>query len=120
MLKPLPIPSCPWTDVILDFVTSLSISNNYNAILIVIDYLTKKKHYIPCTTDENGTTIEAIAQLLLQNIWKFYGLPLSLTLDRGPLFISGVWKNLYKILSIFVNLSTSFYPETNRQKEIAN
>ncbi len=84
---------------------------------MVVDCLTKKRHYIPCTTDENGITIEASAQ---QNVWKFHDLLSLLTLDRGPQFISGVEKNLCKILSIFANLFTSFYPETDKQDEIAN
>ncbi len=119
-LKPLPIPSRPWTDITLNFVTGLLISNGYNAILIVVDRLTKERHYISCTTDVNGTTTEATAQLLLQNVWKLHGLPSSLTSDRGPQFILGVWKNLCKILDISANLSTSFHPETDGQSEIAN
>ena len=90
LLKPLPIPSCLWTDVTLDFVTGLSISNGYNAILIVVDRLTKERHYIPCTINKNGSTTEATAQLLFQNVWKLHSLLLSLTSDRGPQFISGV------------------------------
>ena len=89
-MKPLPIPTRPWTDVILDFVTRLLPSNGYNAVLMVIDQLTKKKHYIPCTTDKNGTTAETTAYLLLNNVWKLFGLLLSLTSDQGPQFISGV------------------------------
>ena len=119
-MKPLLIPSRPWTNVTLDFVTGLPISNGYNAILMVVDRLTKERHYIPCTIDENGTTTEATAQLLLQNVWKLHGLPLLLTSDRGPQFISGVWKNLCKILGISASLSTSFHPEINGQSEIAN
>ena len=65
LLKPLPIPSRPRTDVTLDFLTGLLISNGYNAILMIVDCLTKKRHYIPCTTDENGITTEATTQLLL-------------------------------------------------------
>ena len=57
--KTLPIPTRSWTDVTLDFVTGLPLSNGYNAVLMVIDRLTKERHYIPCTTDENGTTAEA-------------------------------------------------------------
>ena len=120
MLKLLPILSRPWTDVTLDFVTGLPISNGYNTILMVVDRLTKERHYIPCTMDENGTTTKATAQLLLQNVWKLHGLPSSLTSDRGPQFISGVWKNLCKILGISANLSTSFHPKTDGQSEIAN
>ena len=86
----------------------------------MVDCLTKEKHYIPCTTDENGTTTEATTQLLLQNVWKFHSFPLSVTSDRGPKFILRVWKNLRKILSISASLSTSFHLETNGQNGIAN
>ena len=120
LLKPLPIPTRPWIDVTLDFVIGLPLSNDYNAVLMVIDRLTKERHYIPCTIDKNGTTAEATTYLLLNNIWKLHGLPLSLTSDRGPQFISRVWKNLCKILGIKVNLSTAFHLETDGQSEIAN
>ena len=60
LLKPLPIPSRPWTDVTLDFVTGLPISNGFNTILMVVDCLTKERHYPPCTTDDNGTITKAI------------------------------------------------------------
>ena len=120
LLKPLLIPSRPWTNVTINFVTGLFISNGYNTILMIVDCLTKERHYIRCTTDENGTTTEATTQLLLQNIWKLHGLPSSLTLDRGPQFILGVWKYLCKILGISANLSMSFHPETDGQSEIAN
>ena len=120
LLKPLPIPTRPWTDVTLDFVTGLPHSNGYNAVLMVIDRLTKERHYILCTTDENGTTAEATTYLLLNNVWKLHGLPLSLTLDRGLKFFSRIWKNLCKIFGIKVNLSTAFHPETDGQSENAN
>ena len=87
---------------------------------MVVECLTKERHYIRCTTDKNGTTTETTAQLLLQNVWKLHNLPLSLTSDRGPLFILRVWKNLCKILGISISLFTSFHPETDGQSEITN
>ena len=87
---------------------------------MVIDRLTKEKHYIPYTTDKNGTTAKATTYLFLENVWKLHGLPLSLTWNRGPQFISGVWKNVYKIVGMKVNFSTVFHPETDGQSEIAN
>ena len=113
LLKPLPIPTRPRTDVTLDFVTRLSHSNGFNAVLMVIDRLIKEKHYILCITDENGTTTEAIAYLFLNNVWKLHGLSLSLISNQGFQFISRIWKNLCKIFSIKVNLSTVFYPKTD-------
>lgn len=90
LLKSLILLSCPWPDVIFDFIIGLPISNGYNIILIVVDCLTKKRYYIPYSMYKNGTTIEATIQLLFQNVRKLYGLPLSLTLDRGSQFISRV------------------------------
>ena len=33
-------------------------------MLVVLDYLTKEKHYILCITDKNSNTIESTTQLL--------------------------------------------------------
>ena len=82
--------------------------------------MTKERHYIPCTIDENSIIAEATTYLLLNIVWKLHGLPLSLISDQGPQFISGTWKNLCKILGIKVNLSTAFHPETDGHSEIAN
>lgn len=78
LLKRLLISFYPWTNVILDFVTGLLSSNSYNTVLMVVNQLIKKRHYIPCTTNENSTTVEDTTYLLLNNIWKLYGLLLSL------------------------------------------
>jgi hypothetical protein len=51
VLRPLPVPDGPWTDLSMDFVTGLPESNGYNAILVVVDRLTKMRHLIP-TTEE--------------------------------------------------------------------
>ena len=59
LLKPLPIPFCPWTNITPDFVIGLSVSNSYNAILMVVDHLTKKRHYILYKIDKNGITTKA-------------------------------------------------------------
>lgn len=64
-LKPLSIFFYFWTDVTLDFIVGLPVSNSYNAILIIIDCLTKKRHYILYITDKNDGTIKTTAQLLL-------------------------------------------------------
>lgn len=61
MLKSLPIPFWPWTNIILDFVNELLSSNSYNTVLMVVDQLTKKRYYILYITDKNDTTTKAIA-----------------------------------------------------------
>ena len=68
ILKSLPIPTRPWTNVIPDFLTGLSLSNGYNVVLMVIDQLTKERCYISCATNENGITAKATTYLLFNTM----------------------------------------------------
>ena len=81
LLQPLPVPERPWVDLTIDFVVGLPKSQGYDAVLMVVDRLSKEKHYIPCTEDNNGTNAEATANLFLRHVWCYHGLPISLTSD---------------------------------------
>ena len=91
----------------MDFVVGLSKSQGYDAILMVVDRLSKEKHYIPCTKDNNGTNAEATAGLFLRHVWCYHGFPISLTFDRGPQFALKMWDSLCKLLGIKAKLSTA-------------
>lgn len=120
LLKPLPIPHKPWVDIAMDFVTGLPESEGWNAILMVIDRLSKLRHYIPCRADDSGTSAEATCDMFLRYVWKHHGLPSTVTSDRGPQFVSKFWKTLCEVLNIKAKLSTAFHPETDGQSEVAN
>ena len=50
-LQPLELPTVPWECVSLDFITQLPVSSRHNdAIMVVVDKLTKMVHSIPTTT----------------------------------------------------------------------
>src|SRR3989337_1145002 len=117
LLKPLEIPDHPWNDLSMDFITGLPLSDNYNAILVVVDRLTKMAHFIPCRDD---TTSVELAELYHKNVWKAHGIPKSIVSDRGQLFISSFWKDLTARLKIESRLSTAFHPETDGQTERTN
>ena len=119
-LNPLPVPQRPWTDITMDFVTGLPECELKNAILMVVDRLAKERVYIPCSDQNEEINAKATAKLLLHNVWQRHGLPSSVVSDRGPQFVSAVWKSLCKILRINAKLSTAFHPETDGQSEIAN
>ena len=84
-LQPLPIPSSRWTDISYDFITQLPPSSGHDAILVVIDRLTKMGHFIACDTtiDAEGT-----AALFRKHIWKLHGTPKHTVSDRGSVFNS--------------------------------
>ncbi|KAH0603186.1 uncharacterized protein H6S33_008190, partial [Morchella sextelata] len=117
VLRPLPIPAQPWQEVSMDFVTGLPESEGYDAIMVVVDRLTKMRHLLPCNTTVNS---EDVAQLYLRNIWKLHGLPTHVTSDRGTQFTAKFWKALCKHLDIEARISTAFHPETDGQTERLN
>jgi hypothetical protein len=43
-------------------------SKEYNAILMIINRLTKMHHYISCTAAEEETNAEEIARLLINHV----------------------------------------------------
>lgn len=117
VLRPLPIPDCPWTDLSMDFVTGLPESNGYNAILVVVDRLTKMRHLIPTTEECDAPTP---ADLFVDYVWKLHGLPESIVSDRGTQFTLDFWKSLCSRLEISPRSSTAFHPQTDGQTERIN
>lgn len=83
---------------------------------MIVNRLTKKKHYISCIINENGTVRKATAQLLFLNISKFNGFLSSLFSDRRTWLISQVWQNLGRIFGISINLFIFFYSRTKQIK----
>lgn len=94
----------------MDFVTGLPESEGCNAVLVVVDRLSKQRHYIACKAAEEGTTAEETARMLYRNVWRLHGLPQTIVSDRGPQFVSKVWKKLCQILGIKSKLSTAHHP----------
>jgi len=78
-----------------------------DAILVVCNRLSKIMHFV-VTTEE--ISVEELARLFRDNIWKLYGFPESIVLDRELQFVAEMTKELNKILRIKTKLSTAFYP----------
>jgi len=116
-LMPNSIPEKAWTHISADFITKLPLAQGYDAILVVVDRLTKMAHFVPTT---KRTSAEGLARLFRDNIWKLHGLPDSIISDRGPQFAAGIMKELNHMLGIETKLSTAFHPQTDGQTERMN
>jgi transposase InsO family protein len=101
----------------VDFVVELPESHRYDAIMCVIDSLTKCTHFIPTHTTINA---EGTALLFLKEVWKHHGTPQVVVSDRRPQFIAGFTHELYKLLGIKLALSTAYHPQTDSQTEHIN
>jgi hypothetical protein len=77
--------------ITLDFVMGLPVSHDFDAILVVVDKLTKYGILIPTQKmiDTLGT-----ARLLFHHVVKWFGLPRELVSGRDPRFVSEFWKTL--------------------------
>ena len=121
LLQPLPIPEQRWLDISLDFITGLpKTTKGNNAILNIIDRLSKERHYIACVSGDEGTSTEETLNILIDHVYRLHGAPASIVSDRGPQFISALWKSFNRRLGTQMNLSTAFHPETDGQTERAN
>ena len=88
-----------------------------DAILVVCDRLSKITHFVATT---EGTSVEGLARLFQDNMWKLHGLPKSVVSDRGPQFAVELTKELNRMLGIEMRLSMVFHPQTDRQTEWMN
>jgi len=110
-------PEKPWMHIMADFIIKLPLAQEYDAILIVYDRLTKIAHFVPTT---EKILAEGLARLFRDHVWKPHGLPESIILDRGVQFAANLMRELNQILGIKTKLSTAFHPQIDRQTERTN
>jgi len=116
-LMPNTIPEKLWSHILADFITKLPLAQGYNAVLVVCDCFSKMAHFIAIT---EKTSVEGLTRLFRDHVWKLYGLPESITLDRGVQFAVGIMKKLNNLLGIQMKLSMAYHPQTDGQTERIN
>ncbi|KAL0199895.1 hypothetical protein M9458_003082, partial [Cirrhinus mrigala] len=113
-LVPLPVPNRPWSHLGVDFITDLPPSEGNTCILVIVDRFSKFCRLIPL---QGLPTAWNTAKLLFDQVFRSYGLPEDIVSDRGPQFISRVWKAFFRLLGVTVSLSSGYHPQTNGQTE---
>ena len=71
-LNPLPVPDAPWDMISVDFIVELPESEGKDAIMVVVDSVTKHDHFMDMVTTLSAA---GTAKLYVQHIWKHHGLP---------------------------------------------
>jgi len=66
------------------------------------------------------TSVEGLARLFQDNIWKLHRLPESIIMDRGVQFAAGMMKELNQMLGIDTKLLMAYHPQTDGQTERMN
>nr|KYP43739.1 Retrotransposable element Tf2 [Cajanus cajan] len=117
LLHPLPIPNVIWEDLSLDFIISLPSFSGNIVILVVVDCFSKGAYF--GTLPTHFTTFK-VAQLFFDHVCKHHGVPRSLVFDHDHIFIRKFWRELFKVCSTKLCMSTSYHPESDGQTDVLN
>jgi len=91
----------------VDFVVELPLFSRCDAVMTVVDSVSKQAHFIPTHTT---VTVEGVARLFLHQVWKLHGLLKYVVSDHGPQFVAHFTRELYRLLGIKLVSSTAWYP----------
>ena len=69
-LIPNPVPAGPWEVISMDLITQLPESDGFNAIMVVVDRLTKRAHFFPIM---NEFSAQDLANILYERVWTQHG-----------------------------------------------
>ncbi|GLB45126.1 putative retrotransposable element tf2 155 kda protein type 1-like [Lyophyllum shimeji] len=95
----LPIPEGCWSVVFMDFIVELPEAHGYDAVMVVVDSVGKRVHFIP-----THTTCTALG---VANLYRKH-------------FVAKFTRELYHLLGIKLSTSTAYYPQSDGQMEHVN
>ena len=120
-LQPIEPPAKPFDMITIDFITKLPPTELhgefYDTILTTTDKVSRAVIFSP--GKETWTATEW-ADVLLRDVVRRWGVPLSIISDRGSVFVSEVWKSIFLKLEVSLLFSTAYHPQTDGQSEATN
>ncbi|ESK82843.1 reverse transcriptase-rnase h-integrase [Moniliophthora roreri MCA 2997] len=107
--------SFPFQMCTMDLITDLPECDGMDSILVMVDHSSMKGViFTPCTKKSDATEI---ADLLIQHVYKRFGLPDRIISDQDSRFAAEVFQEMGKQLSIKHSMSTAFHPQTDGETE---
>lgn len=103
------LPSAPWEQLAADFLGPLP---SGDSLFVLVDYYSRCKivKMMKSTTGDKNV-------ICLKKIFSVYGLPLSITTDNGPQFVSDVFSNFMHENQIQHKRTTPLWPQANGEVE---
>jgi hypothetical protein len=115
-LVPLEIPSRPWEQISMDFITDLPNVKGYNQCWVIVDRFTKMAHFVPL----KNRKAKELALAFVREIWRLHGLPKRVVSDRDTVFTSSFWTEVMRLIEVEQDKSSAYHPQTDGQTERVN
>lgn len=90
-------------------------SKGKQVTLVVVYRLSKYAHFLALA---HPYTALDVAQLFLDSMFKFHGMPHSITSDKDPIFLSDVWTVFFSLQGVSLNKSSAYHPQSDGQTKI--
>jgi Integrase core domain len=107
------VPTRRFSHIHVDIVGPLPPSDGHTHLLTIVDRTTRWPEALPLQT----TTTAACAAALFHGWIARFGMPDTITSDRGPQFSSQLWAELCQLLNIKHSMTTAYHPEANGMVE---
>ena len=105
----IPLPTSRFSHIHVDLVGPLPSSNGYTYLFTIVDRVSSWPEAIPLAS----TTADDCATALVQHWISRFGVPDTITSDRGPQFTSALWASLCARLNITHQPTTAYHPQAN-------
>jgi transposase InsO family protein len=106
---PIPVPANRFSHVNIDIVGPLPSSSGYTHLLTVMDRCSRWPEALPLSS----TTSAACAFAFIAGWISRFGVPSSITSDRGPQFTSSLWSAVCTQLGVSHTLTPAYHPQAN-------
>ena len=108
-LIPFPTPDARFDRVHLDLVGPLPLCKGQSYLLTCIDRFTRWPEAVPIS----NITAETVAEAFVTCWVARFGIPSTITTDRGSQFESALWEHLMQLLGVKRTRTTAYHPIAN-------
>ena len=117
LLKQLLVPEQHWNSISMDFIEHLPDSSGHTVLLVVIDWLSKQRIFIPTMDD---ITAPKLAKLFVIHVFSKHRVPVHVTCNRVSEFTSHFFCSLGIAINVKIHFTLGYHPEGNGQTECLN
>ena len=108
-ISAIPVPTRRFSHVHIDIVGPLPSSQGFSYLLTMIDRTSRWPEVTPLESISTESCVRAFISTWISR----FGVPATLTSDRGTQFTSSVWAGVCSTLGISPSTTTSFHPQSN-------